>query len=389
MKGLPGLCSHVETLTKPIAMTFTNQKKQIVATLVGDKRKEREIALQIPDDDGIKSHLTQFPGIYWSDEHDRYCLEYKPQNIYHLLRYCTGVVWVDITALQEGRAIDAGSNDEFPGSSTRRKKRIQKVLSDELSERLGSFKKWMEQLRYGDKTIRSYQNYLRQFFSYMGSESYQELSVDDVTRFNHEVIIAEGLSTSFQRGLVGAVKLFYSHFFGHQMDIEELEYPRREKKLPIVLSKEEVQAILRCTKNLKHRAILSTIYSCGLRRGEVLELRIKDLDKHRNLIRIGKAKGNKDRYVPYPEKLKVLLREYYMKYKPKDHLFEGAKGGAYSARSIGQVLERAVAAANIRKPVTPHTLRHSYATHLLEAGTDIRYIQEILGHSPREIIVSK
>jgi integrase/recombinase XerD len=181
--------------------------------------------------------------------------------------------------------------------------------------------------------------------------------------------------------MTGAIKLFYSHFFGHRMDLNRLEYPIREKTLPIVLSKEEVQRIVNNAGNIKHKAMLSLIYSCGLRRGEVLALKIRDLDKDRKVIRIEQAKGKKDRYVPYSDKLRVLLREYYAAWKPKEFLFEGQGGGPYSERSIAKVLEKAVKQSRISKKVTLHTLRHSFATHLLEAGTDIRYIQEVLGHN--------
>ncbi len=254
-------------------------------------------------------------------------------------------------------------------------------LPEAIKSKLRGFRKWMEQHRYSEQTIRNYLNHLSQFFVYLGDIDIKEVTTNDVIGFNHDVIIKQKLSISYQRVVTGAIKLFYSHFFDHKMDIDRLDRPFREKTLPMVMSKEEVQQILKCVDNIKHKTMLSTIYSCGLRRGEMLSLKIVDLDRDRNLIRIVQGKGKKDRYVPFSEKLKGMLDEYFLAYKPKTYVFEGLSSGQYSARSIAKVLEHAVAKSGVQKKVTLHTLRHSYATHTLDAGTDLRYIQEILGHS--------
>jgi integrase/recombinase XerD len=254
-------------------------------------------------------------------------------------------------------------------------------LPEAIKEKLRDFRKWMEQHRYSEQTIRNYLNHLSQFFVYLGDIDIREVTTNDVIRFNHDVIIKLKLSISYQRVVTGAIKLFYSHFFDHKMDIDRLDRPFREKKLPIVLSKEEIGRIIKATANLKHRTMLSTIYSCGLRRGEMLSLKIVDLDRDRNLIRIVQGKGRKDRYVPFSEKLKGMLDQYFLEYKPKVYVFEGQSGGQYSARSIAKVLEHAVVKSGVKQKVSLHTLRHCYATHTLDAGTDLRFIQEILGHS--------
>ncbi len=128
--------------------------------------------------------------------------------------------------------------------------------------------------------------------------------------------------------------------------------------------------------------MLSLIYSCGLRRSELLNLKLTDIDSKRGLIIVRQAKGKKDRVTPLSEKILTLLRDYFIAYKPKEWLFEGQSGiGQYDERSLANVLKQALEKSNINKPVTLHWLRHSFATHLLEGGTDLRYIQEILGHS--------
>lgn len=167
-----------------------------------------------------------------------------------------------------------------------------------------------------------------------------------------------------------------------KLNPELVHRPRREKTLPNVLSKEEVKAILEAPTNLKHRSMLSLIYACGLRRSELLNLTFKDIHSERNLLLIKQSKGKKDRVIRISNKIIYLLRDYYKAYKPKTWLFEGQQvNKKYSERSIQLVLIQAVTKAKIEKPVTLHWLRHSYATHLLESGTDLRYIQELLGHN--------
>jgi len=154
----------------------------------------------------------------------------------------------------------------------------------------------------------------------------------------------------------------------------------KEQTLPTVLSEEEIVAIFNETINIKHKCMLMLAYSAGIRVGELLALKIKDIDSDRMQIRIEQSKGKKDRYTLLSAKILKILRQYYRAYKPKEWLFEGVNGGKYSPRSIQNVLKRAAEAARIKKKVSMHTLRHSFATHLLERGTDLRYIQVLLGH---------
>ena len=192
------------------------------------------------------------------------------------------------------------------------------------------------------------------------------------------------ISLSQQNQRINAIKFYYEKVLGRVKEFYDIERPRRERKLPTVLSKEEVKLMLDNTDNLKHKCILTTIYSGGLRRSELIELKVKDIDSSRKLIKIRNAKGKKDRYTILSGTLVKLLREYYKVYRPKEWLFEGQDGGQYSASSIEKIFHRAIHKAGIQKEVTPHSLRHSFATHLLEQGINLRYIQEILGHeSPK------
>lgn len=336
------------------------------------------IKLLFKPDTTIKEYLQKLDEVKWSDTNYCYYISNSSDAINKLINHCRGKVWVDLSALQGKREnIICNPNSKKAVSKLTAQQKLPVLIQDKLEE----FRIWMEQHRYSEQTIKNYLNHLSQFFLYLGDIDIKNVHVEDVVRFNHNVIIENKLSISYQRVVTGAIKLFYSHFYDHIMDVTKLDRPFREKVLPDILSKSEIARLLRAPNNIKHRAMLSVIYSCGLRRSELLNLKIVDLDKDRNMIKIVQAKGRKDRYVPYSEKLKPLLREYYFKYKPKEYLFEGSNGGKYSERSIAKVLEQAVIKSGIKKNVHLHTLRHSFATHLHESGTDITYIKEILGHN--------
>ncbi len=156
------------------------------------------------------------------------------------------------------------------------------------------------------------------------------------------------------------------------------------RKLPEVLSIEEILSLIQVTHNLKHRTIIAMLYSCGLRIGELLNLRLADIHLRRRQLQIRNAKGRKDRYVVLADSVLPLLNNYLMSYSPHEYLIEGKVGKPYSASSVRKFLKRSCRLANIHRPITPHTLRHSYATHLLEQGIGLRHIQELLGHSKPE-----
>jgi len=256
------------------------------------------------------------------------------------------------------------------------------LIKSHIALEIKKFKKYLETKRYSENTIKTYIDALRVFFCFHHEKSIDALNVEDVVVFNTDYILSKSLSISYQNQVINAIKLFYKNRYKRNMDIGLLERPRREKRLPNVLSKNEIKLILEAPINLKHRSMLSLIYACGLRRSELLNLKPKDVLSDRNLLFIRQSKGKKDRVVPISNKVIEILREYYKAYKPKTWLFEGQQSGQkYSERSIQLVLNQAVSKANIKKPVSLHWLRHSYATHLLENGTDLRYIQELLGHN--------
>ncbi|SEQ08666.1 site-specific tyrosine recombinase/integron integrase [Flavobacterium urocaniciphilum] len=256
------------------------------------------------------------------------------------------------------------------------------VPNEEGIKSLVVFKNYLLSKRYSQNTVATYCEALKSFLTFFNSKSVKEITNDDVILYNTDYILKNKLSSSYQNQIVNAIKLFFKIVKESSIDIEKIHRPKREKKLPNVLSKEEVKQIISSPINFKHRVMLSLIYSCGLRCGELLTLQPQHIDSKRNIILIKQAKGKKDRIVPLSPKILELLREYYKLYKPKVYLFEGQQpGNRYEARSLQQVLKNALQKTEITKPVTLHWLRHSYATHLLESGTDLRYIQELLGHN--------
>ncbi len=245
-----------------------------------------------------------------------------------------------------------------------------------------TFKRYLSSKRYSPNTINTYSEALKSFLTFCNTKAIKEITNDDVIAYNNDYILKHNLSSSYQNQIVNAIKLYFKIVKETAIEIDKVHRPKREKVLPNVLSKEEIKAILEAPKNLKHKAMLSMIYSCGLRRSELLNLIPNDIDSKRNVVIIRQSKGKKDRITPLSPKILELLRDYYKEYSPKIYLFEGQeKNTQYSARSLEEVLKKSIKLAKINKPVTLHWLRHSYATQLLESGTDLRYIQELLGHN--------
>lgn len=245
---------------------------------------------------------------------------------------------------------------------------------------MDKYRKLLIQKRYSDNTIKTYCNYFKDFCVFFENSKLENISTTQINTYILTLIQQKNISTSQQNQRINAIKFYFEKVLGREKQYYELHRPRKENKLPKVLSKNEVKTIFASTDNIKHKCILMLIYSAGLRRSELLNLKPADIDSERMLIHILGAKGNKDRNSLLSDNLLKLLREYYRKYRPLEYLFEGQDGGKYSPTSVANILKKASFKAGIRKNVTPHMLRHSFATHLLEQGTDLRYIQELLGH---------
>jgi integrase/recombinase XerD len=236
---------------------------------------------------------------------------------------------------------------------------------------------------YSKQTIQHYHSsfILFQYVLYIKNKKLQDLKPKEVNDVVLQLSTTNNFSTSSTHIMINAVLFYYRTVLKCAEYKSEIQRPQKEQKLPKVLPKEDIEKILQCCENLKHKTILVVLYSAGLRAGEIIDLKVKDIDSKRKLIHIRKGKGFKDRTVMLSDKLKELLRRYYTEYKPKSYLFEGQYGDQYSQSSMRQILKAASIKAGLRELPTLHHFRHSFATHLLEGGTDLRYIQQLLGHS--------
>ncbi len=321
-------------------------------------RGEKRLQLHFHYDEQLIDKVNNLPGVRWSATMHCWHVPFKTDYSDYLNSTFGDKAW-------------------FRDENKKTKKRI----TTEVKDLLEDFRVYMQTQRYSKVTIRTYINQLEQFFSFYYDKPVHEIVNEDIVKYNQQHILKNRYSWTFQNQTVSALKLFYQKQIDKTLDIEAIERPRKEKNLPEILSKKEIKYILDNIKNIKHKTIIAVIYSAGLRISEVINLRVKDIDSSRMLIHIKHAKGNKDRVVGLSAKLLVLLREYYRIYRPGDFLFYGQSDENYSPTSIRKFFNIAVKKAKIGKKVTVHTLRHSYATHLLEAGTDLRYIQNLLGHN--------
>ena len=250
-----------------------------------------------------------------------------------------------------------------------------------LTEVPPEFTKTLSLKNYSRRTIRTYTSLFRKFLEFFPGRDPETLDGDDIRSYLLYLIEERKVSLSHENQTINAIKFYYEKVLGRPVEKYYIQRPRAGRKLPVVLSEEEVAHLLRQIKNLKHKCIVLLIYSGGLRLSECVNLELSDIDSKRMLITIRNSKGGKDRQTILSAKLLPLLRDYYRIYKPKKFLFESLQGGQYSDRSVQEIVKKAASRARFLKKVTVHTLRHSFATHLLERGVDLRYIQALLGHT--------
>jgi integrase/recombinase XerD len=346
---------------------------------------ESRVALRFAYDRDLTAIVKGIPGARWSRRMNCWHIADSEEIIRILLKAFSGKAYVDYTSLKPRIFKSAGEKEEGEKFRSVKVKRDPASVFSPLSERgkadIEKYRIWMEANRFPAKTIETYTGMMVKFLRFVSPKEASDCTADDLIRIVSDYILPNGLSHSFQNQMISSIKKFYSEIYRSVMDPGTLTRPRPQHKLPGVLSKEEVKRMLNTPVNEKHRLMLSIIYACGLRRNELLELKPGDVEKGRHLLRIRQSKGYKDRIVPISDRTIEMIETYKLHYKPENYLFEGQnKGERYSATSLEKVLKMACKKAGLGKEVTLHWLRHSYATHLLEAGTDLRYIQELLGH---------
>lgn len=333
--------------------------------------KEQEIikALFAYDKEVIALVKSQ-KGARWSQTLQSWYFPKKEFQLNSFYQALKGFVFIDYSKLKQQHSAPSSI---IAKKTTPRESKICILLPQEYKEQLIL-------KRYSQNTIKTYCSCFLKFMNFFKGQSIDHLSKKDIQVFLLYLIQKRKVSSSTQNQYINAIKFYYEKVLKQPKMVFTLERPNKAKKLPEVLTEQEVFMILKKTSNLKHKIILSLLYSGGLRVGELIGLRIQDIVWEKNYLFIRGGKGQKDRITLLSENIALLLKKYIQKCKPNYWLIESPNRKHYSASSVRAILRRSAKNAGIQKRIYPHMLRHSFATHLLEKGTDLRYIQELLGH---------
>ena len=328
-------------------------------------RKQSRILIKFKYNEVLIVLMRSLKNAFWNATLKCWCIEDTAENL-NL-----------IVVLLKNKAVINSEHLQKKNLYKRQLNEIQKTL-------LNNFFIYLRGKRYRKSTIDTYVFFVADFIAFHTKKDLNSLDSRSVEEYIEVIFIKRKYAISSQRQFISALKLFIIFYPETMINDLELARPKRSKKLPNVLAPEDIVTILQVTKNLKHRAIIALLYSSGLRVGEVTALELSHIDIVRNQLKVVSGKGRKDRFVVLAQTFLPLLNNYLITYKPHFYFIEGPNKKRYSESSIRKFLHNSVALAGIKKHVTPHTLRHSYATHLLENGVSLRHIQELLGHSKPE-----
>lgn len=351
-------------------------------------RGKENIALYFTYNKGLSDNIKKLKDVRWSRTHNCWYLPLSKDHYGLLKSALKDKVTLDTTTLRqylEGRKALIPVTKGTAGSARITKARAELLLLHPLCKEnvsaFNRFKQLLELKGYSPHTIRTYCTEFHFLLRLLNAISINDLTRQHIHSYLLWLMKTKGYSEAHTHTAVNALKFYFEQVEKRAKEFYDLPRPKKPQLLPDILSETEVLALLSKIENIKHRVMIMTGYSAGLRVSELVNLTLRDIDSSRMLIHIRRGKGKKDRYVPLSRKLLEVLRAYFKQYGPKEYLFEGQGGGPYSTRSAQKLLQEAKKKAGIRKKGSIHSLRHSYATHLLEGGTDIRMIQELLGHN--------
>lgn len=335
---------------------------------------KKQIGLKLDYNEALVNIIKENKAFTWSGYYNMYYCINNKKNIDWIYIIFKGIAWINgqnfFNKGIQGRNINPERVDEW-------RNRIPvkgiRYCPPEFYDKL-------ESKHYSNNTARIYISMFEKFMN--DHKGIALLKIDERDISNYLIfLVLDGKSDSYLNQMINSIKFYYEIVKGMPNRFYTIDRPRKKKTLPKVLSLKEISLIIQITRNIKHRCIISLLYSAGLRRSEVINLKMEDISSDRMTITIRNSKQGKDRQTILAQTVLDDLRVYYKAYKPKEYLFEGKFGGKYSATSVLNILKRSAEKAGIARKITPHMLRHSFATHLLENGTDLRYIQELLGHS--------
>jgi len=333
----------------------------------------KQIGFQFKSDSFIERIVKTLPDINWSEAYSMYYMPNRKDNLNLIFETFKGIAWVNCNHFFANKPINA--SNEKPDVSwyrDRPKKEGHRTCPEDYLLKL-------ELKRYSLNTVRVYVIFFEAFINHYPEIELSKFDENDIREYLQK-LVQEGKSNSHINQAVNSIKFYFEVVLGMPNRFYSIERPRKKKKLPVVISKKEVTNLIRTIENIKHKCIVSLLYASGLRLNELLNLKPKDIESERMVVLVRAGKGNRDRYTILGESLLKDLRTYYKEYQPTEYLFEGANGGKYTGTSVQSIVRNAAFKAGIGKKVSPHILRHSFATHLLENGTDLRYIQSLLGH---------
>lgn len=334
----------------------------------------RQIGLKFYPDKAIQEIVKGLPDVRWSNQYGMAFIKNNKKNLNIIFNRFNGIAWVNGKLFFNSDLIKRENSPiNLDNYRKRKEKADYKKCPDAYLDKL-------ELKRYASNTVKTYVSLFEKFINHYPHIDLNKLTENEVRAYMKK-ITSEGKSNSYLNQMINSIKFYYEMVLDMPKLFYSIERPRKEHKLPKVISKEEVMLIIKNTNNIKHKCIVSLLYSAGLRRSELINLKLEDIDSKRMVINVKGTKGNKERLTILSHVVLSDLREYFKIWKPKLYLFEGPFGKKYSGSSVVKLVKKAALKARIKKRVTPHMLRHSFATHLLEAGTDLRYIQVLLGHS--------
>ncbi len=335
---------------------------------------QKQIGILFYPDKVIQVLIDSLPDSKWSEEFGMAYLLNTQSNLNAIFKTFRGIAWVNCNYFFKDRPLRTDNGPlNIDWFRNRKVSPGYKKCPEEFFLKL-------EIRKYSLNTAKCYITMFEGYINFFKEVEPLALNEIDIRQYLSHLVKFKK-SNSFINLSINAIKFYYEIVLGMPNRFYSIERPRKEEKLPVVLSREEVTKLLGKLSNVKHYCMVSLMYSSGLRLGELLHLKIKDIDSDRMLIHVVGAKGNKDRYTLLSKSILKHLRQYFIAYRPQEYLFEGPYGHQYSPTSVQKIVRRTAQWAGIRKKVSPHTLRHSFATHLLESGTDLRYIQNLLGHS--------
>ena len=341
---------------------------------------EERLFAEFPYDKELIRLIKEIPGARWSTSKRQWHFNLNRQVVELLKKKVSSLATIDFSQLNKQWNELQEKKDEVLLNTLAVK---QPHVMDTHRIALRSYIELLRLKNYSPNTIKTYKNLFITFLNNFPNQKPSSITKFQIMDFMVRQRNKSGWSSTQQNQLINAIKFFYEKLLKYPPEVYDLPRAKREFKLPTVFSEQELKRIILATENLKHRSILCLAYSAGLRISEIVNLKMQDIDRERMVITIRQAKGRKDRQVMLSAALLDLLSIYYAeeKNKPKVYLFEGQYEGQYGKRSIEHIMKAAKRKAGVKKQGSIHAIRHSFATHLMEGGTDIFTIKELLGHS--------